>query len=183
MLIVVGVVVALYVLLWRVLYFKQEKLLFAPTHLPAGYHFYFPGQFEERWTTAAAGTRLHGLLFKTPSSKGLIFYLHGNGGSLDSWGVAAATYTALHYDVFLLDYRGYGKSGGISSNQPQMLADVDTVHQQLRLQYPESRTVILGCSLGTGPATWLATRLLYPMIFQSVVKQLFASKQGLLPPT
>lgn len=157
-LIVVGVVAALYVLLCGVLYFKQEMLLFAPTRLPADYRFRFPGPFEERWATAADATRLHGLLFKTPNAKGLIFYLHGNGGALDSWGDAAATYTALGYDVFLLDYRGYGKSGGIISNQAQMLADVDTVYQQLLPEYPESRTVILGYSLGTGPATWLAAR-------------------------
>jgi pimeloyl-ACP methyl ester carboxylesterase len=157
-LIVMGVVAALYVLLCGVLYFKQERLLFAPTHLPVGYQFHFPGQFEERWTTAADGIRLHGLLFKTPNSKGLVFYLHGNGGALNSWGDAAATYTALHYDVFLLDYRGYGKSGGSISTQAQMLADVDTVYQQLLPEYPENRTVILGYSLGTGPATWLAAR-------------------------
>ncbi len=83
-LIVLSVVVALYLLLCGALYFKQEKLLFAPTHLPAGYQFRFPGPFEERWTTAADGTQLHGLLFKAPDSKGLIFYLHGNGGALDS---------------------------------------------------------------------------------------------------
>lgn len=157
-LIVVGVVAALYVLLCGVLYFKQEKLLFGPVMLPAGYRFHFPGQFEERWTIAADGTRLHGLLFKVPDSKGLIFYLHGNGGALDSWGAAAATYTALHYDVFLLDYRGYGKSGGTISNQAQLLADADTIYRQLLPEYPESRTVILGYSLGTGPATWLAAR-------------------------
>ena len=157
-LIVLGVVVALYVLLCGVLYFKQEKLLFAPTRLPAGYAFHFPGRLEERWTTAADGTRLHSLLFKVPEPKGLIFYLHGNGGALDSWGNAAATYTALRYDVFLLDYRGYGKSGGTISSQAQMLADVDTVYRRLRPEYPENRTVILGYSLGTGPATWLAAR-------------------------
>ena len=156
--IVVGAVAALYVLLCGVLYFKQEKLLFAPTRLPAGYQFHFPGQFEERWTTAADGTRLHGLLFKTPNAKGLIFYLHGNGGALDSWGDAAATYTALGYNVFLPDYRGYGKSGGTITNQAQLLADVDAVYQQLLPEYPEKRTVVLGYSLGTGPATWLAAR-------------------------
>ena len=155
-LVIGGVVAALYVLLCGALYFKQEKLLFAPTHLAAGYQFHFPGPFEERWTTAADGTRLHGLLFKTPDAKGLLFYLHGNGGALDSWGTAAATYTALGYDVFMPDYRGYGKSGGTITNQAQMLADVDTVYQQLRAEYPESRTVLLGYSLGTGPATWLA---------------------------
>ncbi|MET4075656.1 alpha/beta fold hydrolase [Hymenobacter sp. UYCo722] len=153
---VVGVVAELYVLLCGVLYFEQEKLLFAPTQLPASYRFHFPGQFEERWATAADGTRLHGLLFKAPGSKGLIFYLHGNGGALDSWGDVAATYTALHYDVFLPDYRGYGKSGGRIGSQAQLLADMDTVYQRLRPEYPERRTVVLGYSLGTGPATWLA---------------------------
>ena len=157
-LVVVGVVAALYGLLCGVLYFEQEKLLFAPTVLPAGFRFHFPGPFEERWTTAADGTRLHGLLFRAPESKGLVFYLHGNGGALNSWGDAAATYTALHYDVFLPDYRGYGKSGGRISSQAQLLADVDTVYRRLLPEYAESRTVILGYSLGTGPATWLAAR-------------------------
>ncbi|GAB3583176.1 alpha/beta fold hydrolase [Hymenobacter daeguensis] len=148
----------MYVLLCAALYFKQEKLLFGPTPLPASYRFHFPGRFEERWTTAADGTRLHGLLFHAPDTKGLIFYLHGNGGALDSWGEVAAVYTALHYDVFLLDYRGYGKSGGTISNQAQLLDDVDTAYRQLQPEYPETRTVILGYSLGTGPATWLAAR-------------------------
>ncbi len=60
--------------------------------------------------------------------------------------------------MFLLDYRGYGKSGGTITNQAQMLADVDIVYQQLRPEYPENRTIVLGYSLGTGPATWLAAR-------------------------
>ena len=68
-LIVIGVLAFLYVLLCTVLYFKQEKLLFGPTQLPAGYQFHFPGRFEERWTTAADGTRLHGLLFIPPMRK------------------------------------------------------------------------------------------------------------------
>ncbi|MBO2010378.1 alpha/beta hydrolase [Hymenobacter negativus] len=157
-LIIAAVLASLYVLICAVLYFKQERLLFAPTRLPANYQFHFPGQFEERWTTAADGTRLHGLLFRAPNSKGLLFYLHGNGGALDSWGDVAATYTALRYDVFLLDYRGYGKSGSYISNQAQMLNDVDAAYRQLLAEYPESQTVILGYSLGTGPATWLAAR-------------------------
>ena len=156
--IVLGVILALYLALCVVLYAKQESLLFFPNRLPAGYQFHFPGKFEERWTTAADGTRLHGLLFKAPESKGLIFYLHGNGGALDTWGAAAATYTALHHDVFLLDYRGYGKSGGKISSQAQLLSDVQTAYQQLLAEYPENRTVVLGYSVGTGLATWLAAR-------------------------
>jgi pimeloyl-ACP methyl ester carboxylesterase len=148
----------LYVGLCTVLYFKQESLLFYPNRLRADYQFRFPGRFEERWVTVADGTRLHGVLFKAPASKGLIFYLHGNGGAVDSWGEVAPTYTRLHYDVFILDYRGYGKSGGKISSQAQLLSDVQTAYQQLLPEYPESQTVIFGYSVGTGPATWLAAQ-------------------------
>jgi alpha-beta hydrolase superfamily lysophospholipase len=157
-LIILGILAGLYVLLCGVLYVKQERLLFFPTKLPANYPFRFPGIFEEHWTTAADGTRLHGLLFRVPNAKGLLFYLHGNGGALDSWGEVASLYTRLGYDVFMLDYRGYGKSGGHISSQAQLLADVQAAYQQLLPHYPESRTVILGYSLGTGLATWLAAR-------------------------
>ncbi|HEX8656009.1 MAG TPA: alpha/beta fold hydrolase [Hymenobacter sp.] len=148
----------LYVGLCTVLYFKQESLLFYPNRLRPDYQFRFSGRFEERWVTVADGTRLHGVLFKAPAPKGLIFYLHGNGGAVDSWGEVASTYTRLHYDVFILDYRGYGKSGGKISSQAQLLSDVQTAYQQLLPEYPESQTVVLGYSVGTGPATWLAAQ-------------------------
>lgn len=158
LIIVISIIAALYVVLCGVLYFEQESLLFFLTKLPANYQFRFPSRFEERWTTASDGTRLHGLLFHAPDAKGLVFYLHGNGGDLSSWGNVATTYTALHYDVFLLDYRGYGKSEGKITSQAQLMADVEAAYQQLLPTYPENRTVIMGYSLGTGPATWLAAR-------------------------
>ncbi|UOQ73102.1 alpha/beta hydrolase [Hymenobacter cellulosilyticus] len=89
---------------------------------------------------------------------GLIFYLHGNAGALDSWGDAATLYTRLGYSVFMLDYRGYGKSGGTISSQEQFLSDVQTAYQQLLPEFPEERTIVLGYSLGTGAAAWLAAQ-------------------------
>jgi alpha-beta hydrolase superfamily lysophospholipase len=157
-LIIIGAVAALYVLLCAVLYFKQESLLFFPSRLAADYRFRFPGRFEERWFKMADGTRLHGLLFRAPESKGLVFYLHGNGGDVSSWAETAPVYTRLGYDVFFLDYRGYGKSEGRISSQVQLLSDVQTAYRQLLAEYRESRTVILGYSVGTGLATWLAAQ-------------------------
>jgi alpha-beta hydrolase superfamily lysophospholipase len=154
----VAVSLLLYAALCAGLYFRQERLLFYPTVLPPAFRFHFVGPFEERWITAADGKRLHGLLFKVPHAKGVIFYLHGNGGALDSWGEVAPTYTALGYDVFMLDYRGYGKSEGTISSQAQFLGDVEAAYQPLAQQYGEGRTVILGHSIGTGPAAWLAAR-------------------------
>jgi pimeloyl-ACP methyl ester carboxylesterase len=151
-------VLLLYVAVCSFLYFKQESLLFYPEKLPADYQFRFPGQYREYPITAPDGTQLSGLLFTTPSPKGLVFFLHGNGGSLAGWGGVAANYTQLGYDVFLLDYRGYGKSQGRISSQAQLFGDVEAAYNQLKNLYSEDKIVIAGYSVGTGPAAWLAAR-------------------------
>jgi uncharacterized protein len=147
----------LYIVICGTLYFIQEKLIFFPQKLAADYRFGFNQPFEEVIMPTNDKSRLHGLLFKADSSKGLIFYLHGNGGALDSWGEVARTYTALNYDVFLLDYRGYGKSEGAIYGQKQFFDDVQTAYDSLQRRYAEDRIVVLGYSIGTGAATKLAS--------------------------
>jgi pimeloyl-ACP methyl ester carboxylesterase len=151
-------IVLLYVAGCGFLYFKQETLLFYPEKLPANYQFQFPGEYREYPVAAPDGTRLSGLLFKVKAPKGLVFFLHGNGGSLAGWGGVAATYTRLGYDVFLLDYRGYGKSEGRISSQAQLLSDVEAAYNQLKGEYSEQRIIVAGYSVGTGPAAWLAAQ-------------------------
>lgn len=158
LLLVTCLLLALYVVGCVWLYFKQERLLFYPQKLPASYQFRFPGRYAEWPVAAPDGTQLSGLLFKADSAKGLVFFLHGNGGSLADWGQLAATYTSLNYDVFMLDYRGYGKSAGNISSQSQWLHDVEAAYQQVLTRYAEHTVIIAGYSLGTGPATWLAAR-------------------------
>ena len=100
------------------LYFFQEKLIFFPVKLNKDFKFDFKEPFTEVNIKTEAGL-MHGLLFTSDSAKGLVFYLHGNAGAVDSWGEVARTYTDLNYDVFVLDYPGYGKSGGsIKSEKP-----------------------------------------------------------------
>lgn len=153
-----AVTLVLYLVGCGLLYFKQEKLLFYPEKLPATYQFHFPGNYREYPVATADGTQLSGLLFMVKAPKGLVFFLHGNGGSLAGWGAAAATYTRLGYDVFLFDYRGYGKSAGAISSQAQLLADAEAAYKQLKTIYAEQIIVVAGYSVGTGPAAWLAAR-------------------------
>ncbi len=151
------VLLGLYVVLCGLLYFFQEKLIFFPQKLEADYQFNFNQNFEELNIEAADGTLLNGLLFKADNAKGLIFYLHGNAGSLRSWGNIAATYTTLDYDVFILDYRSYGKSEGVINGQDQLYADNQAVYNALQLKYDERDIIVLGYSIGTGMASKLAS--------------------------
>ena len=145
------------ILLCALLYFIQEKLIFFPQQLHADYKFTFDQQFQELQFNSPDGPKLHGLLFKADSSKGLIFYLHGNAGSLASWGQVAKSYTDAGYDLFMLDYRGYGKSGGSIHNEDQFYNDVQLVYDSIRKKYDEKNIVVLGYSIGTGAATKLAS--------------------------
>ena len=139
------------------LYFVQEKLIFFPEKLAATYKFKFDQGFEELYFKATDNTVLNGVLFRADSSRGLIFYLHGNAGSLASWGQIAKTYTDLHYDLFMLDYRGYGKSEGSSVNEKQFYEDVQLAYNTLKTKYGEKEIIVLGYSIGTGAATKLAS--------------------------
>jgi uncharacterized protein len=152
----VKMVAIVYCLLCVLLYFIQEKLIFLPEKQPADYKFSFNQDFGELYFTMADSTVLNGLLFKAGSSKGLIFYLHGNAGSLASWGSIAKTYTDQHYDLFMLDYRGYGKSRGHISNEKQFYQDVQAVYNEIVKKYDQSRIIVLGYSIGTGAAARLA---------------------------
>ena len=130
--------------------FIQEKLIFSLKNLRPHINLNLTKGFEELYFKTADNTVLNGVLFKTDSSRGLIFYLHGNAGSLASWGQIAKTYTNLHYDLFMLDYRGYGKSEGSISNEKQFYEDVQLAYDSLKNKYNEKDIAILGYSIGTG---------------------------------
>jgi uncharacterized protein len=154
---ILKIVVGLYVVACVLLFFFQEKLIFFPQKLEKNYKFSFAQKFEEINIKTKDNKLLNGILFKADSSKGLIFYLHGNAGSLNSWGDVAKTYTDLNYDVFMLDYRGYGKSEGSIDGQKQFFQDIQTSYDELKNKYTEDKIIVLGYSIGTGLAAKVAS--------------------------
>ena len=133
-----------------------EQQLFPGSKLDKDFNFKFPGAFLELNVETKDGYQLNGLLFKAKQPKGLIFYLHGSNKALNTWGKIAPVYTNLNYDIFLLDYRGYGKSESKVSSEYQLNSDVQTAYDKLRLTYAESKIIVIGQSVGTGLAAMLA---------------------------
>jgi len=154
---ILKIVIGLYIVLCGLLYFFQENVIFFPQKLEKNYKFEFGQAFEELNIKSNDGKLINGLLFKADSSKGLIFYLHGNAGCLSSWGDVAKKYTNLNYDVFIIDYRSYGKSEGKISGQNQLFEDNQAVYNELKKKYSEDKIIVLGYSIGTGLASKLAS--------------------------
>ncbi|MCB0396092.1 MAG: alpha/beta fold hydrolase [Flavobacteriales bacterium] len=157
MFIVTTVILVICFSLFLAIYSFQEKLIFFPQKLTEDHQFQFEQPFEELSIKTTDGTVLNGLLFKANTPKGLIIYLHGNAGALDTWGNVAQTYTDLGYDLFIFDYRGYGKSQGHITSQDQLFEDNRTVYNELKKRYHEKDIIVLGYSIGTGMAAKLAS--------------------------
>jgi uncharacterized protein len=97
------------------------------------------------------------LLFRADSSKGVVFYLHGNGGKLDNIRIGSKFYTDLGYDFFMADYRGYHKSEGSINSETQLHEDNQMLYDKIKKSYSEEDIIIVGYSLGGSLAAKLAS--------------------------
>lgn len=147
----------LYVMVGSTLYFLQEKILFRPTTLDKDYVFQFEQSFEEVNLSISDSVLINAIHFKVENPKGIILYFHGNAGDLSRWGKITEHFTKYDYDVFVMDYRTYGKSQGKLSEQG-LYDDAQYCYDYIAKHYPSEEIVIYGRSLGTGIATYLASK-------------------------
>ncbi|HYA59591.1 MAG TPA: alpha/beta fold hydrolase, partial [Burkholderiaceae bacterium] len=152
----VGIVLAALGAAAAAIYLRQEALIFGPVQLPPDYVFDFPDVVETE--VVVDGAVLSALHLRLPDPKGVVFYLHGNSGNLANWFVDLSLYRRANFDLFMLDYRGYGKSTGRIRSEAQLRADVAAAWRQLAPLYQGRRTVIFGRSLGTALAAGLAVQ-------------------------
>lgn len=151
--------VILYLLSLIFFYFKQERFFFNPKHLNKDYTFTFKQDFEELNIPVAENISLNALLFKTKQlKKGVIVYYHGNAGAIHDWGKRAPLYLDNGYDILFFDYRNYGKSDGEYCNTEELLNDSQAIYNYTKQHYQEGSIIILGYSLGSGLATYVASK-------------------------
>jgi len=139
-------------------YFLQEKIIFSPIKLTKDYHYPFEQEFEERFIEVDDGVKLNCLLFKAKKSKGLIFYIHGNADNLRYWGDYADFFLKLDYDVFMYDFRGFGKSDGEIKGERNLQRDAKKLYLKMLEEYEEKHVIVYGFSIGTGIAARLASK-------------------------
>jgi pimeloyl-ACP methyl ester carboxylesterase len=123
----------------------------------------WPSYAERIAVPTAGGTDLAALIFHPDARKDNGYWmlqLHGNGDSAFSpWQLDhCGALRAVGYSVLDIDYHGFGMTPGRAS-EAGMYADAEAGFQELlRRGVPSNRIILLGHSLGSGPAVWLATR-------------------------
>ncbi len=151
-----GFCLLLFALLSGALYLFQDALIFHPQGLPdearQRYHKYelslaVDGAIVKGWYLPSA----------TPANNPLVIYYGGNGEEI-SWNLP---HFQRHFQASLLlvNYRGYGDSTGKPS-EPALKADALALYDHIHAVTGASgrHTVLLGRSLGSGVATYVASQ-------------------------
>lgn len=156
---IIFTIAVLWVLALIYLWFWQESLLFHPKSPSADYTFDLQDTSEVY--IDVPGAKLHALYLRQApeKSRGIVLFLHGNAGNLQTWFTHTDFWINTGYDVLMLDYRGYGKSTGKIESEAQLNDDVLRAWNFVAPNYENKKHVIYGRSLGTGLATKLATEV------------------------
>jgi hypothetical protein len=158
-----GALLIVYVSICGYMFFYQEDFIFLPEKMEPNEPLMLTVPHEEVFFYSS-GAKLNGFYANVEHPRGLIFFLHGNKGNLNDQDQAARFYTSLGYDFFSFDYRGYGKSSGHISSEEQFFNDVKTAYAYCLKKYDEKEITIIGYSLGTGPASYLASVVKAPKL-------------------
>lgn len=152
----VGVII--YILCGIALYFLQEKFIFHPRKLPAGYKFTFNIPFIQTDLEVNSEKNLSIVQFTVPDSvrKGVVLYFHGNRQNIEHYASYAVNFTRNKYEVWMIDYPGFGKTTGEITEQT-LYDDAMLLYRMARARFSKDSIVLYGKSIGTGIASQLAS--------------------------
>ena len=152
------IIISAYVIIGAGLYLLQEKILFHPVPLEAAYHYKFSNPYKEINLPVNDEKNLSIIQFTVADSicKGVVLYFHGNKKNIERYAPYANNFTRNNYEVWMMDYPGFGKSTGKRSEEI-MYEDAATLYQMARAKFSKDSIIIYGKSLGTGIATQLAS--------------------------
>jgi pimeloyl-ACP methyl ester carboxylesterase len=152
--------VVCYLAVLGVLYAVQRPLLYGSeinrvkvTPAQAGV-----AQAQAETLTTVDGEKLSAwFVAPTDAGKPVYLYFHGKEGSLRQRVRPIQSMAAGGSGVLAIDYRGFGASSG-EPTEAGLYEDGEAAYNWLRARVAASRIILVGESLGTGVAVWLAAR-------------------------
>jgi pimeloyl-ACP methyl ester carboxylesterase len=151
------IILSIYILLLILLYFFQSSFVYFPSKKLA----YSPAEigldFEDVFMVCEDNIQLHGWYIHCKQKKGIVLFFHGNAGNISYRLDTIAMFTGIGYDVFIFDYRGYGKSQGKPSEEGTYLDALAAWNYLLQQRKVSGEKItIFARSLGAAVGSWLA---------------------------
>ena len=146
-----GMLILLFLMQSKLVYFPSKEIVCTPTDIRL--------QYEDITMKTSDGLNLNAWFIPANSPTGTVLFCHGNGGNISYSLDVVETLNKFNLNVLLFDYRGYGKSEGIPTENGTY-TDADTAYRWLLKDknIPESSIIVMGRSLGAAIAANLANK-------------------------
>ncbi len=159
---VIFIVILGYGVLLGYVYFFQARLIYFP-NIGIGFGSAVPSDigldYEDVVFETTDGVQLHGWYVSADQARGVILFFHGNAGNISHRLDSIEIFHRLGFSVFIIDYRGYGRSEGKTDEQGTYRdAEAAWRHLVEIRGIDPGKIVIFGRSLGAAIAAWLASR-------------------------
>ena len=116
--------------------------------------------YEDVYLVTDDNINIHGWFVPRPDAKATLLFFHGNAGNISHRLESISIFHDMGLSVFIIDYRGYGRSDGRPSEQGtyrDAMAAWNYLVDERRVR-PEE-IIVFGRSLGGAVAAWLAAKV------------------------
>lgn len=136
----------------RLIFHPRTEILRTPRDVGLAY--------QDIYFTTADNVRLNGWFIPHPQASVTMIWFHGNAGNIaDRVDNIKLLHDRTGINIFIFDYRGYGRSPGSSSETTTYLDGEAAMHfVRAQLQVESKNLVIFGRSLGAAVAAEMASR-------------------------
>ncbi|MHC4714199.1 MAG: alpha/beta hydrolase [Planctomycetota bacterium] len=148
----IGLCALLYGCQSRMIYFPSKNIQSTPRDINL--------EYEDVYLEPVPGAQIHGWWIPAGASRGTVIFFHGNASNIADRLDSIKEFNRLDLDIFIFDYRGYGKSSG-RPNEKRTYEDALAAwkHVTETREVPPERIVIFGRSLGGAVAAYLAANI------------------------
>ncbi len=113
-------------------------------------------KFKDVYFETSDKVRLHGWFFKTENPEGTVVFFHGNAENITTHVNSIFWFVDNRFDVFIFDYRGYGKSEGRPSLKGVHIDGLSAVKFCVDNLDKTGKIILFGQSLGGEIAIYVA---------------------------
>ncbi len=140
------------------LYFLQDYILFHPVSLEREHKYDFPEKHRDINIPVDENSNLNIIQFFSTDTvtKGVVLYFHGNKKNISRYAKYPPYFTRHGYEVWMIDYPGFGKSTGRFTEQT-LYEWAGFMYRFARSRFAADSIIIYGKSMGTGIAAQLAS--------------------------
>jgi uncharacterized protein len=140
------------------MYYLQDYIFFRPQKKPRNEAYLLATPFKEINIPYDQNSNINIVQFLCAApSKGVVLFFHGNKNNISWYAHYAPIFTAKGYEVWMIDYPGFGKSTGVLTEE-KLYEYALLLYKMAASKFKPTDIIIYGKSMGTGVAAYLASR-------------------------